>query len=253
MTVGEEGSYMGRGECCLKAAFAAVLFPSVSIGTISAGLESEVNSRYVWRGLVQDENPVIQPSAWGSLGNLTLEVWSSWPTRRASRLPAPTELDFTLEYQLVAAGFEVVPEAAVWWYPTETETPVTNELSVRLSRGLGPVSVSTGHAVDIGAFPGAYFGDAGLSWERELFRGLSAEASVSAGWGSPAFNRAYAGPGRWALNLVETEASVTWQILPFLYLRPHLGAAALVDAGLRAVVERPAGFVAGLAAGCGLQ
>lgn len=249
ITFWEEGSYMGRGESCLKAAFAAALFPAITLATVSAGVETDACSRYVWRGLVQDESPVIQPSVWGSLGVLTLEVWSSWPVRHATGSLAPAELDFTLEYALAAAGLELTPAAAILWYPAETKSPVTGELSVRLRRALGPVAVSTGHAVDIGAFPGAYFGEVGVTGERELLQNLSGEAAVSAGWGSPGFNAAYAGPGCWALNVVQAGVSVNWQFLPSLYMRPHLDVSALIDARLRAATARPGNFVIGLAAG----
>lgn len=242
---------MERGELCLPAVFAAVFFPSLTIAATPVGFESDFNSHYVWRGLVQDESPVVQASVWGSIGNLEVGVWGNWPTTREAASVLPNELDFTAAFPLEWVGTEVEPSAAAYWYPGQVEAPATCELALRLSRALGPVSVFSSHSIDVAACPGAYYGDLGAEWERELLPGLGATVSVCTGWASAEFNATYAGPARWALNAVEAEAAATWQILPFLYLRPHIAASSLVDAELRAAVARPAAVVMGLAAGLG--
>uniref|UniRef100_A0A7C4CBG9 Uncharacterized protein n=1 Tax=candidate division WOR-3 bacterium TaxID=2052148 RepID=A0A7C4CBG9_UNCW3 len=244
---------MGRVKSCLRAAVAAVLFPSITIATISAGVETDVNSRYVWRGLVQDKRPVIQPSAWGSVGNLEVNVWSNWPTSVEAGAAGPNELDFTATYSTAWAGTDIEPAAAVFWFPGQAEAPATAELSLRVSRPVGPVAVFSEHSLDVWDYSGAYFGNVGAAFEHEVSPALMTTVSASAGWGSPRFNTSYVGPTRWALNVVEVGAEVTWQVLPFLYLRPHFGASALVDPELRTAAEKPAGLVVGLALGSGFQ
>ena len=45
--------------------------------TFTYGAEMDFNSRYVWRGLLLDDGPVGQPSAWISAFGFTLTAWSN--------------------------------------------------------------------------------------------------------------------------------------------------------------------------------
>jgi len=46
-------------------------------GRLSYGAETEFNSNYVGRGMVLDDRPVAQPSAWIELSGLSLTFWSA--------------------------------------------------------------------------------------------------------------------------------------------------------------------------------
>jgi len=64
-------------------------------GRLSYGAETEFNSNYVWRGMVLDDRPVAQPSAWIELSGLSLTFWSALalsasPSGNASKPQVPT-------------------------------------------------------------------------------------------------------------------------------------------------------------------
>jgi hypothetical protein len=211
--------------------------------TWSGGFELDGNSHYVWRAMDQGSGPVLQPSVWGSLSGLTLSLWGNVATTGL------TELDPSLSYAGEWLGFSFEPSCACYLYPTEPDPFGTAELSLNVARPLGPIEAFTDHSLDVVGYPGAYFGDIGLSFEPELTSNLSGSASTSIGWASAQFNDECLGVRRGALNSAEAEASVTWSPLGLFYLRPHVAFSSLLDAGLRAATERPWNVTAGLAVG----
>src|SRR5215470_3067277 len=50
---------------------------SIARATFTYGAEMDFNSGYVWRGLLLDDGPVGQPSAWMSAFGFTLTAWSN--------------------------------------------------------------------------------------------------------------------------------------------------------------------------------
>jgi len=99
------------------------------------------------------------------------------------------------------------------------------------------------------ATPGAYFGDAGLSFESEFARSLSVEASARAGWASARFNDANLGVNRAALNMSGMDLALSWSPGGWFYLRPHAALSVLLDPDLRAAVTSPLLITGGLAIG----
>src|SRR2546427_5785026 len=49
---------------------------SAASSTFTYGAETDFNSSYVWRGLLLDDRPVAQPSAWISAFGFTFTAWS---------------------------------------------------------------------------------------------------------------------------------------------------------------------------------
>jgi hypothetical protein len=216
---------------------------TIAVAGVSGGVETDASSRYVWRAIDQGTGPVLQPSIWGSVSNLTLSLWGSVA---ATGL---TELDPTLSYSAEWRGFSFEPSFACYVFPTESDPFGTAELSFNAARPLGPIEVFTDHSLDVVGYPGAYYGDIGLSFEHELASSLSGGASACVGWASAQFNEECLGVRRGALNSAEAEASLTWSPFELLYLRPHVAFSSLLDGGLRAATERPWNVAAGLAVG----
>jgi hypothetical protein len=146
-------------------------------------------------------------------------------------------------------GFGLDPSVTCFLYPGEEDPFGTAEVTVGLSRTVGPVEVFTDHSLDIVGYPGAYYGDAGLGFEQELTPGLPFAGSASLGWATAEFNDECLGVRRAALNCAEAEVSLTWTTWGLVYLRPHVGASLLLDSALRQAVDRPFNFTAGLAMG----
>jgi hypothetical protein len=199
--------------------------------TYGAGLTA--NSRYLWRGIVIDEYPVFQPSAWIAGYGFELDGWSDFALPNPETRFRCEELDFTLSYSAELAGLSLEPQAAAYVFPGATPSSPTGELSVRLSYPLGPVELSTSHSVDVLLTPGAYFGDLHLTFTHPLAASLLLAADIGTGWASSRFNEANLGVAQSAWNTAGGELALEWQPWGILTLRPHLDADVLVDRDLR--------------------
>ena len=232
---------------CLGAS--AFCSSSLTASALSLGAELDGNSRYVWRGLALSDGPVLQPSAWVSLAGFTLTPLANFAFREGDVPAEFNELDFTLDYSRDVFSLTVNPSFSVYLYPNQNDAPHTGELALALSYPVGPVSIFSDHSVDLMATPGAYFGDAGLSFETEPIPSLTLEASAYAGWGSALFNEANVGVNRAALNVAGTDLALTWSPGGLFYLRPHAALSVLLDRELRAAVSSPLLITGGLAIG----
>ena len=238
-----------QGIACLCLGAIAFCPGSLIASELSFGVELDGNSRYVWRGLALSDGPVLQPSAWGSLAGFTLTPLANFAFREDDAPAGFNELDFTLDYNRDMFSLTVNPSFSVYIYPGQTDAPPTGELSLALSYPLGPVSVFTDHSVDLVATPGAYFGDAGLSFESDLTQSLAVEASANAGWGLARFNEANFEVNHAALNAAGADLALTWSLGSLFYLRPHAALSVLLDRELRAAVPNPLLITGGLAIG----
>jgi hypothetical protein len=216
---------------------------------LSAGLEADFVSRYVWRGLALSDGPVLQPSVWVSFAGITLTPWANVAFHADSARTGLNELDLTLDYSQDILNLTVNPSLSVYLYPNQADAAPTGELALALSYPVGPVSIISDHSVDLIATPGAYFGDAGLSFENELAPNVSVEASARAGWASARFNDVNFGVHRAALNVGGVDLALNWSPAGLFYLRPHAGLGVILDRGLRAAVRSPLLISGGLAIG----
>ena len=222
---------------------------SLIASELSFGAELDGNSRYVWRGLALSDGPVLQPSTWVSLAGFTLTPLANFAFREGDVPAEFNELDLTLDYSRDVSSLTVNPSFSVYLYPNQTGAPPTGELALALSYPVGPVSVLTDHSVDLIAAPGAYFGDAGLSFDTDLTESFALEVSARAGWGSARFNQTNVGVNRAALNVAGTDLALTWSPCGLFYLRPHAALSVLLDRELRAAIPNPLLITGGLAVG----
>ena len=216
---------------------------------LTVGLEADFVSRYVWRGLALSDGPVLQPSAWASFAGFTLTPWANVAFSGGSAPAGLNELDLTLDYSRDVFDLTVNPSFSVYTYPNQTDAAPTGELALALSYPVGPVSVFSDHSLDLIATPGAYYGDAGLSFEGELAENLSVEASAYAGWASARFNDANFEVNRAALNVGGIDLALCWSPAGLFYLRPHAGLSVILDRELRDAVTSPLLIAGGLTIG----
>jgi len=217
--------------------------------------ELAANSRYVWRGLAFSEGAVLQPSAGISYGGLTLSLWSSIdPDRRRAR-PGLNEADVFLTYSWERKGLTIEPGLSVYTYPRQgPASPATTEATLYVSVPLaGPLSAYLDQALDISAYAGGYFAEAGLSLETRIREGLSLEAAASQAFGSETFNRAYWEIPRGMLDVFSLRLALNWSLGRNLFLRPHLEDAVLTSSRLRRAAGRSGFFNLGLTLGVGLD
>jgi hypothetical protein len=218
---------------------------------ITFGAETDFNSRYIWRGMTLSDKPVLQPSVWISGFGFVFTAWRNFNLTQSSENIHLQATNLNLIYSRDWKKLRVEPALDVYLNrPLEDSyNPGTMEASVKLSYAVGPLRAFNIQAFDVRAYPGAYFGEAGLSYERDLTEGIVPAFSLQAGWASSKFNDAYIGFDKRAFNFVGAGCSLTYYLKHGLYFRPHLEFSNIVHRELREYVDSPTSVNFGLAAG----
>jgi hypothetical protein len=226
---------------------------SVPPGAFTYGAETDFNSGYVWRGLLLDEGPVTQPSAWVSAFGFTFTAWSNVAMTSTSESAGLNSggLILTYERDWEKLRIEAGLDAYMGRQSSDIESQNTMEGLLRLSYPVGPLRIFTTHAFDLLAYRGSYFGEAGLEYERQVTKNTEFTISVRSGWASSKFNDAYIGVNKSAFNYVGAEVSLTYHLGPHMYLQPHIEFSSITDQRLRAQSSPANIFTFGLAFGFG--
>ncbi|MBI5523971.1 MAG: hypothetical protein HY910_15195 [Desulfarculus sp.] len=91
------------------------------------------NSKYIWRGIMQVNDPVLQPSLNVNKGGFTFNVWGSWDlTNKNTRKNSFTEIDLTAEYAFSFGDFSF-PVGVIHYLFPNTPYPATTELYAGVS------------------------------------------------------------------------------------------------------------------------
>lgn len=206
-------------------------------------------SRYVWRGIAYSNGPVFQPSALISSHGFTFTVWNNIDLSGEPDRKPYNELDFYFTYNKTWKGLTFEPSFYVYYYPTQLFGPTTGEFSLKLSYPAGPIDFFTAQTVDLIAYPGAYFGEFGISYERDIVSQFSLATYISLGWANGKFNEAYLDLDKAAANVFTYNLEFRYYPLDFFFLRPHFQVTALLNRHLRSQVEDPTIVSGGMALG----
>jgi hypothetical protein len=212
---------------------------SVEGATFTYGAEMDFNSNYVWRGLLLDDGPVWQPSAWISGFGFTLTAWSNVAMTSASGGAGLKTGGLILTYERNWEKLRI--EAALDAYmgqpsmdiEADIEARNTMESSLKMSYPVGPLRIFTTHAFDVLAYRGAYFGEAGLEYQRQVTKNTEFTISTRSGWASSKFNDVYIGVNKSAFNFVGVGVSGAYYLGQRMYFRPHFEFSSITDGRLR--------------------
>jgi hypothetical protein len=219
--------------------------------TFTYGAEMDFNSRYVWRGLLLDDGPVGQPSAWISAFGFTLTAWSNVAMTDASGVAGLNSGGLILAYDRdwEKLRLEAALDAYMGRMSSDIESRNTMEGSLKLSYPAGPLRIFTTQAFDVLAYRGSYFGEAGLEYAKQITKSTEFTISGRSGWASSKFNDVYIGVNKSAFNFVGVEGSLTYYLGRRMYFRPHVEFSSITDRILRGQLA-PANIVSfGLAFG----
>ena len=216
---------------------------------VSFAQEIDFTSQYVWRGFALSDGPVMQPESSLGIYDLTLNLWANFVLNDEPGQGKFTEVDPSIDYYFKLGGFEFQPSFEYYFYPNQTNSPSTGELSLWIAYTLGPVQIFTDQIVDVVRNAGAYYGDFGVQHERKLVEKLDLRVSAALGWASFQFNDLYGGVSKTALNVFLGDLELTYRPFKHLYLRPHMQVSALIDPDVRAAASDPTIVSGGLALG----
>ncbi|MCX7918179.1 MAG: hypothetical protein N3A72_00955 [bacterium] len=217
------------GLCFLLITFA----PAKENGSgLTYGVEMDFCSRYVWHGIPWSDGAVKQTSVWFVYRDLTVTFWDNYVLHNEPNHLQVNEFDLTVRYTKELGQFTLEPSFNYYWYPNQEASPSTGELAMKFAYALDLVEFFSNHNVDVKEYHGAYFGDIGLAYSREINPIATFESSLSLGWGSSRFNETYVGLRKSALNVIQAELAVSYTPKHCIYFRPHLAVSRILDGAL---------------------
>lgn len=240
--------------CCLLAltAVAATAQQPAGEGTpsLSAGLDVAYVTRYVWRGLELNPDPVVQPSLTLSHpGGVSFNWWGSVDTTRVfGQRGNFTEIDYTLSYAWSAHGRPMAAGLISYTFPN-TDFASTAEAFVSAEFG-GPLSPAISINYDFDEADGYY---ASLSlghsfaapWRKEASTSVDVSARLS--FASSDYVKFYfPGADGSAFTDLLLTAEMPMPISDRMTITPSIGYSTLLDGDLKDTVTRSGLFYAGV-------
>jgi len=218
---------------------------------ISYGAEIALSSGHADRGLVISDRPVLQPVIWVSGSGVSFSVWGSLTLGETTDGSRPQILEMELTREHKGRHLTVGPAIRMFFYhdPLSIDGSRSIEAWLNVSYSVGPLRLFANHSVDVLAHRGAYFGEAGLAFERRVSQTIKVGGSYGIAWASSTFNHAYVGIDKSAVNRLSVEGWLTAHVKRRLYLGPHFKFSTTVDRAVRAELARPTYFFVGLTTG----
>lgn len=215
------------------------------------GAETDFNSVYVWRGIVVNDEPVMQPLAWVSGHGFTFVSSSNLNLTTTPGRRLLDEINLTALYDRDWRKLRIEPALSAYINRPIglAQDPNTMEGAMTLSYPVGPFRFFTRHSFDLASYRGAYFGEAGARFEKAVSERATLRVSVRSGWASSKFNEVYIGLHKPAFNFVGAGGSLLYYLSPKVFLQPHVEFSTIVDDQLRQSVPRPRLFNFGFSIG----
>jgi len=202
------------------------------------GAEDLFCSRYVWRGINYSRGAVMQPSGWLAAYDFNFNIWTNYVLNNEAYQGNFDEIDYTLTYTKTIKNLSLSPAIAIYAYP-HTGTPVYAEFLLSASYPVSIVKVYTNQAVSIKGAGGAYYGEFGVIYEKNIYQNLSLSLLLGFGIASSKFNdynivdAAGIGWDHTAIDLVTFNVGVKYYPVDHFYLRPHITYSSFVQGSLR--------------------
>lgn len=209
---------------------------------LSYGVSVPLLSKYIWRGQVLTNDPVVQPEGWVSVGGFTFDIWSNVDLTDVNvdsfRL---IETDYTVEYAFTLADVKM---AAGYIYYSFPNLGVDDTQEVYVSAALDTLlAPSLTLYWDIDEVGGLYANaavdhdiplDAVTIPENDK---LAVTLSASVGFGEGNFNEFYFGTGSGFVDLV-LSAEVPIDLGSGFSLTPSVGYMQVLDSRVRAATAK---------------
>lgn len=209
----------------------------VDPGSVGVGAESDVSSRFIWRGVAWSRGPVLQPSVSASAIGLTGDVWCNYPLERQWR-SEPSAVVGSVTRDFAWRALRIEPGFVVYDMPRAARARSTAEASLDVAFALGDLRLATTHALDVGTRPRAYFGTVGVEYEREMARfTFTGEADV--GWASAELNRDYFRRAVPAVDVARLAIAARYELTDVFYVVLHAEGSTLVAPALRRNAAEP--------------
>ena len=217
----------------------------------SAGVDVDVVSRYVWRGVPYSEGAAIQPSIWASVDPLTFSFWSNLVVADRIDRGRFNHLFVMATYSNEVGRFTIEPSIQAYHTRAvgETAAVTTAEGVLRISAAAGAFQIFTDHTVDLHAYSGGYIGDVGLGHERSLGARCQLATEFLVSWSNARYNSGFVGVATSGLNYAALNGRLSIRLDEHWSLRPHAEWQPILDAHIRRALRSNMFFTAGVVLG----
>lgn len=162
-------------------------------------LNTDYNSRYVWRGYTFSTGSVFQPSVNASYKNININIWGNidFTGQYTQKL---NEVDYAVSYKIERNNFSIEPVLQFYTYPENEVGPYTGELTLRTAFYKGNFTISSSGNIDIKEYKGAFYADIFAGYDLSFNKNNSIALAAGIGFGNGRFNEGYGGLNKTALN-----------------------------------------------------
>lgn len=238
----------------LKKAAVAIAAGMMLAGAAKAGeslpfdveVGADLFSKYVWRGMILTDDPVIQPSLTLSMGGFSFNIWGSVDMTDINEDEGEEyhlqELDYTLSYGFTATeGLDLEVGVIAYTFPG-TAFDATSEAYASAALSCVPyVTPSVTAYYDFDEVDGWYVVAALDANTIALTEKLGLDLGVSLGWGSEDYNTAYWGVENDGLNDLNFSAGLSYQVNDMFSVGISAGYMVLVGSDVKDAVEADGG------------
>jgi outer membrane scaffolding protein for murein synthesis (MipA/OmpV family) len=212
---------------------------------VAISFEALSVSSYIWRGLEVHRSSVMQYDTTVARGAFTFGTWANVPQFGENN---PDEVDLSLSYAATLGATELSTSIIAYTFPADSSS-TTAELCVDFSHLIGEANFYLNNAVDVGLYSGAYYGEAGIAFERELSESLTLDARIGMAWATSRFNDSYFGVRHSGINGAFGDLGFTFSKANGTYVRPNISVWSITDPTLRSAVTRSTMFTIGIGVG----
>ncbi|WP_449245899.1 TorF family putative porin [Desulfarculus baarsii] len=220
----------------VSAAGAGLAVAEESGPEVTATFDATFNSKYVWRGMLLVDDPVLQPSATVGVGNFSLNVWGDYEfTDVNGRQHEVDEIDITLNYTIPVGDFSIPVGAIVYTFPNGGND--TTELYVGVAYNW-IVTPSLTCYYDVDELAGSFYFRGALDYSLDLPEVVSkvswaAAIGASIGWGNSEYNNGYFGVDESHFSDWSIYASLPISFCKYFTVKPMITYTSLVDIEIR--------------------
>ncbi|MBN2808401.1 MAG: MipA/OmpV family protein [Deltaproteobacteria bacterium] len=214
---------------------------------VSVDAEVLAVSKYVWRGLEVNEDPVLQPSLTVAYGGFSFNLWGNmdltdfgedecvYTSDCKSRAGQFTEIDLTLDYSHSFDKFTLGAGIISYQFPNWDESEDTHEVYLAFSYDclLAPALTLYYDFDEVDGF----YANFSIGHSFALSEKVGLDLSASLGYGDSDYNAAYFGVDESALVDANGSIALPFQVSDKITITPILSLSTVVDSDLRDSVK----------------
>ena len=166
---------------------------------LSAGVEIDAVSRYLWRGMFASEGPALQPTVWFGVGAVSLSAWSNVNLTGLDDTSF-SELDLELALSPEYEAFTFDPANVLYLVPGQPDAEPTGELVADLTWQPRAFGLYSSHAVDFWNGRPGWWSETGARVDFAPTDALSFGTNLGVSLGNKSFNEYYLETERYGMQ-----------------------------------------------------